>query len=327
MGKTIIVSDVHMSDENQQYAWFTKECIAPFYHFLSTILGDTSNSEVVLLGDIFDTWLYPVDIVPLTYGEIIRKYSSITDLFKNSQNKKTYYICGNHDITITQKDLEILGIELISYEDFNKSHSSWHLEHGNAVDLFNAPDISGSPLAGLPLGYYITRLAASASEKSNRNIKNDLYEWLIENMQKVNFDDDSIIISGIIDFLALRAGIDPDTTLIRFSDSSIDNKYYVKDIKQHYSKLIPNWYKLDPHNILNSALAGILNDGLDWYANLMQQKRENSSYQYIIFGHTHYGKVSNKYINDGCWCCSPNNFNPTYIEIDEQGKAVLKKWS
>lgn len=100
------------------------------------------------MDDLFDLWLYPLNVVPWTVGQIIEANPLITEALQRCVQKVSnmYYIAGNHDMGIIQKDLEPFNsggkkIQLISADDYNTKYKNLrHLEHGHAVDIFDAPN-------------------------------------------------------------------------------------------------------------------------------------------------------------------------------------------
>ena len=327
MGKTIVISDVHMSNGVDSYTWFKTPLEDKFYRFLSEILDDNSVSDIVIVGDLFDTWLYPIDVVPFTYSQIISKYNKIASVIKNLVEKKNsvVYLKGNHDMTITDTDLDFFSsggrkLQLTSTKEFNLRHKNWHFEHGNDVDMFNAPDNSGDTLACLPLGYYVTRLIATAVDKHG-----DLSQYyaFVQDFKAGNFNENSSFFADMITLLELAADV-TDCDKIRFSDDN-DQKYTVGDIKKKYSTLLYRWWKRYPDNLLNTMLTALLNDGLQWYASLLTEEKK---YSLIVMGHTHYPIENGIYLNDGCWCYSTtgSNYHTSYVEIDADN-AVVKNYN
>jgi UDP-2,3-diacylglucosamine pyrophosphatase LpxH len=182
--KIAVLSDVHIGlrESPSGSCWF--KGIYPVYLniILYKIALDSRISKLILLGDFFDTWLCPADKKPFANAaEIINAWQDA--LFMPALKKcielcnEVWYIPGNHDMGITQNDLDTISVngrkiilktpgtystELL----FNRSSPTKEIrfEHGNAADLFNA---SVSPedtdtIQGLPFGYFVTRLAAES---------------------------------------------------------------------------------------------------------------------------------------------------------------------
>ena len=89
--KNIFISDVHIGAEEKvgaegeknKYNWQNENEIKAFADFLEYICGSEGNNikNVVLLGDIFDTWTCPIEYVPPNFHDILN-YSKI-ELFFN----------------------------------------------------------------------------------------------------------------------------------------------------------------------------------------------------------------------------------------------------
>lgn len=338
--KTVVISDIHLSD-GQPYSWFKNP--TALVNFLNQTANDNTVEELVLLGDIVDTWLYPVDIKPFTFFQIMKQWDdTVVPALKNCITKipNVYYINGNHDMSITQADWDTLAVgskrvQWISYNDYNQKYPNLrHLEHGNAVDMFNAQDNSDDTLAGFPLGFYITRMVASTGDRKGafQKIINIIEEWLriikadptklealeaIDRRIPIGKGLVTMIIGGLEDYTGVK-----DYAKIRFADHSIDNKYTVHDVKGKYWTLLGRWWEQyrSPEQIKNVMLAGLLPTGLDWYANqLLSQKTS----RVVVLGHTHLGETIGSYVNDGCWLA---NEKLTYAEITGTD-VILQNWN
>ena len=67
--KRIFISDIHMSDQKSMsginpYCWFRKN-IDTLAKFLDEQLAAPDVKEVVILGDLFDQWVIPVNASPI----------------------------------------------------------------------------------------------------------------------------------------------------------------------------------------------------------------------------------------------------------------------
>jgi len=174
--KTVVISDIHVSD-GAPYSWFTASCSDRLIAMLDMVVNDPEVGELVLLGDIFDLWLYPVDVAPLTVGAILDKNPQVATALRACVAAKSavYYINGNHDSEATTADLadprltsDGKQIKVITTDWYKQNcNSKWHFEHGHEADMFNAPDDSDETIGGYPLGYFITRLAATPRSQSS----------------------------------------------------------------------------------------------------------------------------------------------------------------
>ena len=69
--KTIVISDLHISN-GAEYSWFVPPYPDSLTRLLNQIAKDPEVGELILLGDVFDLWLYPIDVVPWTVDRIIQ---------------------------------------------------------------------------------------------------------------------------------------------------------------------------------------------------------------------------------------------------------------
>lgn len=335
--KTIVLSDIHISN-GAGYSWFRP----PYPEYLTAMLNSTANdrsiTELVLLGDVFDLWLYPINIVPSTIAQILNANPGITEALQQCvQNiPNVYYMTGNHDMKVKAGDLVQLGdIQLVTPEWYNKQHQNeTHLEHGNAADMFNAPDNANDTIGGYPLGFFITRLVATAK---NQGAVWDELKALIQYFGDIQMalgpeaigvsSMGTSLVEAIITLLEKLAKVQ-DSTPIRFSEPALDKKKYtVGDIKKHYGSLCNTWFrKYYPHieEFVRAMLVGFFPNGLDWYAKKLLSG--NAPPKVVVMGHTHHAESLNGYYNDGCWCIPGSlghgDATPNYVVI-EKGTAKL----
>jgi len=361
--KTLIISDVHLSDGSTKYSWFKDD--SKLKGFLNETANRSDVKELVLLGDIFDLWLYPVNTVPLTAQQIIQHWNngadSVVSALKACANKlpNVFYINGNHDMAVTAADIALISpkIKWISSEQYNATHANTlHLEHGNLVDMFNAPDISNDPIKGLPFGYFITRLVATANNHIEVwkalsgqvesyfkmiNLKHlfmkkaqadeverfSLHNWLQEQFDDLLRTAGKELIEAIIELLIGH---------VKFYDASFSTSskiilpdgttVTVGEVKSRYHKLLFNWYKkLGSLSALRQRALASTN--LDWYATQLLQQSHQA--RLVAMGHTHTGRnislAGGQYTNSGCWI---DKDQATYVEIDSTAnpKAVVKTY-
>ena len=329
--KTIVISDVHMT--NSPYQRRVK---------LTAMLNkiaqkDEEVTELVLLGDFFDLWLYPIDVLPATVCDIIHANGWITGALRNcvANIPKVYYLAGNHDMGVMQSDLKPFSscgkeIHLILPDDYNANYSGRrHLEHGHAVDMFNAPDNSDDTICGYPLGYFITRLIAKAANPSAA--RQALEKVLLRTLAIDRWMKGPLLVNMIISCLMAEAGVQ-DSTKIRFLEPGLD-KIPVGEIKKHYGSLYGIWHHRypNPKDFADTMLVVVNPDGLglNWYANKLLKLSHPP--KVIVMGHTHHAfpksAYKGAYKNDGCWCgpsvLGYGNRKPHYVEIIGNSATVI----
>lgn len=346
--KTIVVSNVHMSD-GAAYSWFLTPAPERLVLMLKSVAEDPDVAELVLLGDIFDLWLYPLEVVPWSVQQIATApvNQPVTQALQKCVEKlpNVYFIHGNHDMDATAADLQVLScggkdVHPVTPEEYSAKYADHRrLEHGHAADMFNAPCDPADALEGYPLGYFITRLVASAVKQADawHNLRVVLPGFQERRAAAVFAAPADLRLTGpigselvklIIGLLARHAGVN-DTTPIRFADPRIDKKYTVGDIKNHYGSLYGTWLRRYPNPIdfLHTLLGSFVSNGLDWYAKKLLSN--SHGLRLVVMGHTHHVESETPYDNDGCWCLSGaagQPGGPSYVEIVDD-TASLVYWS
>lgn len=336
-GKTIVISDIHMSNK-ADYSWFPPQSEKNLADMLNHIAGDQNVEELVLLGDVFDLWLYPVDVIPWTPGQIIGAHPLMTEAMKQCVEKipTVYYINGNHDMGVKPDDLQPFNaggrsIQCISPDEYSAKHlNRRRLEHGHAADMFNAPDDSSDTIGGYPLGFFITRLTATARNQSL--VREALMAILQEHGEKfkvvsidrMDLHPGHVLVESIVECMKINAGVHDDT-VIRFQEKELDNKFTVGDIKSHYGSLWGAWVRKHPIHWPASMVVALNPEGLDWYAKKLLDAKTPPSV--VVMGHTHHSMSRGEYDNDGCWCCtkslSSGGTKSSYVEITEGGVQLV----
>src|SRR5262249_43861889 len=130
--------------------------------------GSDPITQLVVLGDLFDFWTYPPEQQPPTVEEIIKANQPI--LGKGGKlaeavaavHGNAIYLHGNHDIQLTQADLDQLPLganrRLTLVQDLVVENSELVLTHGHLFTMFNAPD-ERYP-GEVPVGHFVTRAIA-----------------------------------------------------------------------------------------------------------------------------------------------------------------------
>ncbi len=350
--KKIFISDIHLGDERSlaqphPYGWIGSN-IPNLANFLEEQLNAPDVGELVILGDLFDTWVIPTDLDPLNSFEAIyrnpRNSAVIEALKKLAAKDILSYVPGNHDMAFSTVDLAATKqfmetsfprIHYICDPDLPTGvYRSGKLvaEHGNRYCLFNAPDTWTIPPSFLPLGYFISRLVAYKVSKTgtDEDFHDILKKFVQQYLESPNFIRDIFIaIAGDatlkIEDLINMTGISgfPPT---------------VGDVGTFYEELIENWGQ--NHQDISWRSAAI-NDGL---GDLSQAAIHayfptlGSDTNIIIFGHTHKAVLKSDilgstpggpdilvdlpctaiYANCGTWVDSVES---TYVETQEDANT------
>src|SRR5258706_6605116 len=163
--KPYVLSDIHIGDNTAQ-CWYQRDYHEPYLiAALDYILNNKANvDEVIILGDLFDFWTYPPDRQPPSIDDILNANPNIfgsngklTEVIKALPGQ-VKYMRGNHDISITQHDLDKIPgnskIELL-HDVYVKSDVVY--THGHLYTLYNAPDPRFQIPPDTPVGQFVTR--------------------------------------------------------------------------------------------------------------------------------------------------------------------------
>ncbi len=350
----VFVSDVHMSpgwslnSGKGRYDWLDADEAGNFAQFLAHLNSDTAISEVIFLGDILDEWVYPVDIQPPHYYQIVSA-DHIVPVMNNlrtlSENKPVVYVRGNHDMSITDDQFRTfrdLFFPNIAFRDFYETPDGIYAEHGHRYVMYNAPD----PVREnkLPLGHYISRLAATIeARKGQRCRQSEVTEVLFpigKSVAKTHALAGDPLVNLPLSYLANQLeGVDDATPIVTANGGSIT----LGEVREMYGNLSHEWAEehglLDPlHSIWMEA---------EGFWGLVHQIAVEKSKKVIILGHTH--KKENCYLtppvpiaspgydadpfavyaNCGSWCSHLKPCTYVVTEYDENTAkhiVTLKYW-
>lgn len=295
----VFISDVHLSSDplyDSNVAWYDPAAHRHrFLGFLQKHVIEQADNikDLVILGDLLDDWVCPADQEPPTWDDIIAANSQEFALFQKSIERgiNLFFIHGNHDFDLPSRTLEkaLPGIKVVrAYKGAGRTHA----EHGHHYTLFNRPDRRNDPAFGRPIGYYISRLAASHpdSPRSLRSIASYLDD-IIEAALPME-----TIFSAIIEAMAEWANVDK-IVMPGKREVSVDT------IKQRYKNLSAQ------HNIGLGHIAA-----LAWQEGNLGKVADSLCKQWgfnvVLFGHTHGPKLDKDwffvedrvYANTGTWC-------------------------
>ena len=155
----VVISDVHVGT-NYPTCWYQQNVHEPYLiKVLDWIIANSANiKEFVILGDLFDFWTYPPDMAPPTIDMILQANPNIFGpAGKLSQvltalDGNVTYLCGNHDMNVTQEDLNKIPnpqYRVQKADDVYSIDGGWWttFTHGHLSTLFNAPETLTPALA------------------------------------------------------------------------------------------------------------------------------------------------------------------------------------
>jgi UDP-2,3-diacylglucosamine pyrophosphatase LpxH len=302
-GRRIFISDIHLGDDAryndpipERGARFSPSAHGErLLNFLDKqiLAGKDDVKDLVLLGDVFDTWVCPFDALPPTYASIFesKENRAILDGFRKvaNTNVNLYYLNGNHDYDLSEIQLQQAIPGIITnpgcYED---DVLGIYAEHGHRFTLFNQsyPGVAN----GLPIGYYITRLAEHLGGYV-RGFK-DLIGYLDDAFDLVA--GRANVFEAIIEGLAERANAD-QVILSEHENISVDQVKALYENLEYHDRPFKVGKKLANESDLE---------------NFGDQLSERHGHKVVVFGHTHEGKIDKDslfvkdrvYVNSGCWC-------------------------
>lgn len=311
--RRIFISDIHLGDENSmtgEQPWgLFKNNIPLLTEFLDELWTGTGVEELVILGDLFDQWIVPADKNPLTsfYPICVNQLNKpVIDKLKSlamSYDIKLTYLPGSHDMAMDREATSLmkdymqntfLGINVISESDASAQYvykpAKLVAEHGNRFCLFSAPgrwtDLDGRVRDSfLPLGYFISRMAAYKSSKTGNS------DYLCDILNKfIEVPNDPGLIEQLLGAIAEDCGLEGGEICLRDLPGygiSMNCTMKIEDIGKLFRDMKSKWGKVcDAGKIgLDSAVEndlGNLNGAADkafFYP--------GSQTKIVIFGHTH----------------------------------------
>jgi UDP-2,3-diacylglucosamine pyrophosphatase LpxH len=340
--KVVFISDIHLSADANT-SWIN-EHIEPLADFLITLNARNDIAELVILGDLLDDWMVPIDDAPSTFQQILTATHNapvVTALQKICDNPfiKVTYVTGNHDLLSFQPQAKALiestfsGIVISSEDpglgDYTIDNVLW-AEHGHRYSLFNSPDIWSHSGSHLPLGYFVTRLVASQSEANGTLYTSpDIIEQFVNRNLKglPKSADRDLLIAAIFDAIALWAGKGPGDKFIMDGKDKFVKNPTVAGITRMYSPIMTNWSGRQnivlPDMALLNEVGYMINSAL---LLLSMPTRIKQYYPFtpriVLFGHTHkaffwqrIGWPSAIYVNTGTWI---DGKPMTWVEVDIQ---------
>ncbi len=324
------LSDIHLSSDElyrNGKAWFKKDEHLPrLLGFIDeNIIGNSRVKEVVLLGDIFDTWICPAGKKPPTFRDIFKANKDVLDKFKEiiDSGIRLFYVNGNHDFDLAEDELRkaVPGILCIRFYNSGLLRA----EHGHRFDeIFNRADYFCDPAHGRPIGYIMSRLLTSFATSGYSLI--DLPTYLDDLVEAA--EPDQNIYETIIEGLAERADMKDDDPILMPNNKSLT----IKEAKLRYGKLEK---KFDFSSFIKELWD---RSALGWHADRMCHKED---FKVVIFGHSHKALIDKDfflvkdriYANSGCWikknayCVAvekTSKLKVTLLKIDADGKIIKR---
>jgi UDP-2,3-diacylglucosamine hydrolase len=353
--RTVVISDIHIGT-NAPTCWYQKthhECyLAALLEYVAEHAQTTENriGALVILGDLFDFWTYPPDERPpsieeiITANELILGRDGALSKAVSALEGNVVFLRGNHDIEITQADLNHLPlgeyqIPLVDDVIVDPSHGIL-LTHGHLFTMFNAPDARYPN--EVPVGHFVTR--AIAHMLQNTLAPDKTAADLADQGSPYGFDLASFapgllaqlagpsLTSILLDYFASRCGLSEGAPILMKDGSSTT----INDVKTKYDGLWEEWVnrhgggEIGEIFAAKAVMADYVGDYMAWFA---QKTAWDHSARGAVTGHTHYPRqgIENStclYVNCGLECPSDRDIGDrkaafTFGMIDAEGTPSL----
>jgi len=326
--KILFISDLHMNVDSN-YSWLIDHA-GTLAQFLNDVNARDDVSELVILGDLLDQWVSPVENFPHSFSDVLaadtnREIVKALQAVCDNQELQVTYVVGNHDMLSFEDDnknqIQAVFPRLNIISDspglgaYTRNNVIW-AEHGHRYTMFNAPDTWSHSGSHLPLGYFISRLAATKSARSGQAIATpDLLTDFVQRYSGTGAEsifDDAFIIA-LFNGIALWCEVWPWDVFTMSGLDSFATDPLVEQVALWYDGIYSGWPSCQD---IVTPQDAVLNDVgmLGNTADLIFQMPDNLKDKYpftpkiILFGHTHKaafevdsGETETIYVNTGTW--------------------------
>ena len=344
-----VLSDIHIGNDADT-CWYQSSVHQPYLvAALDWIVENASMfREVVLLGDLVDTWTYPPSVQPPSMADIIAANPGVLGQGGALANvvkavPKVTFLLGNHDGTLTPTDIAALQSAVGPVELVDPVHvltgSSGHrtvFSHGHHWTMFNAPD-DRSPWSTLPVGHFVTRAFSymmanklqpgqTVADLANMGYPNGFN--LLQFLRSLGPNSSPDVADLLLDYVASVSNMDEALAIVLPDGSSTT----INDAKKIYADLFTRWVAAEG-GVLNAARAALADGAGEYLAWFAQRLAIQQSADLVVFGHTHtaVGGLTISpinYFNSGFECASvpdnpPKLFNFTLVDLEAPGAEIM----
>jgi len=299
------------------YVWLDKSGKKPHLVRFLEYLATSDADEVVMVGDVLDDWIVPVDVVPPSFLDILNhagNRNTVNALRALSDAKNVRYLPGNHDMLVDSASIHA-KFPMMTFggnHDYGLQYIDGNVvtEHGTSSAMFNGPDHEH----GLPLGYFISRMIATYNAYTDNEGDMDLFSVagsVIRGFVDGDLTDKRKLIGLVVSAVCKATGLNLNTKILMRPDAPVDTggRGYitVKDVKGIYADLAVNWKKGPDHLLPAIPAADVDCHNVEL---MVKPLCDGHLTGVAVMGHTHdetniYSKKSRKgyaYSNCGCWC-------------------------
>jgi UDP-2,3-diacylglucosamine pyrophosphatase LpxH len=314
--RVVALSDIHIGN-NTNTCWYQRSVHEPY--LVAALEWVVRNAgairELILLGDLVDTWTYPPSVRPPSMAEIIAvnpdvlgSGGALARVVKAVP--KVTFLLGNHDGTLTNGDITALQnavgrIELVDAVRVltGASGARTVFSHGHHWTMFNAPDAK-SRWAPLPVGHFVTRAFSYMMARRLEKLQPAQTVADLPNMgYPTGFDPVPFVNSLVPDIRKrdpLEAIARPDLAAVllnyfrEVADMPEEQKIVlpsgqettIADFRATYADLFTRWVAKEGSrlNAARAAIADLYGEYLAWFA---QRLAIQQSADLVVLGHTH----------------------------------------
>ena len=347
----VILSDVHIGNDAPT-CWYQTSVHEPYLvAALNWIVQNAGMfQEVILLGDLVDTWTYPPSVQPPSMADIIAANPNVLGpdgaLARVVKAvPKVTFLLGNHDGTLTPADITALQdsvgpVELVDPVRVltGTSGARTAFSHGHLWTMFNAPDDRAPWGDSLPVGHFVTRAFSymmanrlqpgqTVADLSNMGYPNGFDIWQFLSSLGPNMSPD--IAALLLDYVSTVAQM-PESLPVVLPNGATTT---VTEAKQIYANLFTRWVQMENGSIQNAARAALADGSGNYLAWFAQRLAIQESADLVVMGHTHtpIGGLTIapvNYLNSGFECATvpdnpPHLFTFTVVDLEAASAAIM----
>jgi UDP-2,3-diacylglucosamine pyrophosphatase LpxH len=327
------MSSKSIGDYKHNYHWLSEKQISNLSSLLANLVNHKPD-EVVIVGDLLDNWVCPIDITPPSMSDILHAAHNrpIIDGLNAVMNAgvKVIFVGGNHDQLVTAADLHEVMPRLTVGEGWRNDSiyrdGRIHAEHGSAQGMFNAPDPQNDPRLELPVGYFLTRIITTRAARTGETDR----KWMSY------FDDVMDVVSSskhlataVFNALLEEARIPDSASVALPGDTSIT----VQDMKARYADVYEQWCA--SHKGFGAGIRGILAE-FHYLDDMADQLCKRGDVTVVVLGHSHNPEFDKDkwfvkdriYANSGAWCEKQDS--GTFVEVqstDKEHVVRVREWN
>jgi len=272
----VFISDIHLMDGrsmetqpgyNHPYFWTSQDRIDLLAKFLQEqVIEKEEVKELIIVGDLLDHWVCPVNLVPPSFQEIIDAEQNIEVMTKLREiaspnvDVDLYYVPGNHDLSIDKTIMEtnFPGIRVCGDGD-KKNVGVYRAdgiasEHGSQYNFFKAPNPDPEHHDGhiLPVGFFLSRFGAE--KKAREGGTPDFWDILHFFLQEMELSGPEFV-KDLLLAVGQECGLSDDAVIQMGGQDNFGDSITLMEVAELYKATIDRWNRVKPNGL--SAFEGI----------------------------------------------------------------------